>query len=82
MLFFLLDIAFLMLAIGHFQHSSGTPNAALIKAGGLFGLLAAFLAWYNAVAGIADENNSFVQLPLGPLPWANGKRKKTDREVV
>ena len=83
LLFFFLDLAFLMLAIGHFEEPTpGKVNVPVIKAGGFFGLLAAFLAWYNAIAGIANETNSFFRYPLGPLPWANAGRQKTDREMV
>ncbi|EEP77489.1 conserved hypothetical protein [Uncinocarpus reesii 1704] len=82
-LFLFLDLAFLMLVIGHFQEPTpGQQNIPLIKAGGLFGLLAAFLAWYNALAGIATEANSFIRYPLGPLPWANYGRPKTERDLV
>jgi succinate-acetate transporter protein len=59
LLFFWLDIAFLLLGIGYLQNEGGHPNKALIKAGGLFGLLAAFWAWYNAWAGIADSTNRY-----------------------
>jgi GPR1/FUN34/yaaH family len=60
LLFFWLDLAFLMLGIGWLKHSGGAPDANFIKAGGLFGLLAAFWAWYNAWAGIADSSNRYV----------------------
>lgn len=58
-LFFTLDLAFLMLACGAFAEDNGAPNASvkLTKAGGVFGLLSAFLAWYNAFAGIADSRS-------------------------
>ncbi len=39
-------MAFLLLGIGYLLNSSGGPNESCIKAGGVFGLLAAFLAWY------------------------------------
>jgi succinate-acetate transporter protein len=57
MLFFTLDLAFLMLACGHYAKDNGVTDAALklTQAGGGFGMLAAFLAWYNAFAGIADS---------------------------
>jgi succinate-acetate transporter protein len=56
LLFFTLDLAFLFLAVGHLQgDAKGNYNVSLVKAGGYFGLLAAFLAWYNALAGIADD---------------------------
>jgi succinate-acetate transporter protein len=60
LLFFWLDLAFLMLGLGYLYHSGGAPHPGLIKAGGLFGLLAAFWAWYNAWAGIADSTNRYV----------------------
>lgn len=57
LLFFTLDLAFLMLACGEFAKSNGAAGSAvrLTQAGGGFGILAAFLAWYNAFAGIADS---------------------------
>ena len=57
-LFFSLDMAFLLLGIGYLhRNAAGLPNPPVIKAGGFFALLAAFLAWYNALAGIADDSN-------------------------
>ena len=51
-------MAFLLLGIGYLQHDAkGAPNVPVTKAGGFFALLAAFLAWYNALAGIADDSN-------------------------
>ena len=55
LLFFFLDLAFLLLAISHLMPTAGKPNIPCEKAGGVFGLLAAFAAWYNALAGIADD---------------------------
>jgi len=57
MLFFTLDLAFLMLACGEYAINNGALDMAqsLTKAGGGFGMVAAFLAWYNAFAGIADS---------------------------
>jgi len=68
MLFFTLDLAFLMLACGAFAVDNGAAEAAhkLTQAGGGFGMLAAFLAWYNAFAGIADSRYGFA--PLLPSP--------------
>lgn len=66
MLFLTLDLAFMCLSIGHLTASSaGTPNASALKAGGYFGIFAAFLAWYNALAGIADS--SYVAHSISPL---------------
>lgn len=55
-LFLFLDLAFLFLFLGHLYASAeGATNSALIKTGGYFGMFAAFMAWYNALAGIADS---------------------------
>ncbi|KAK0271519.1 Meiotically up-regulated protein 86 protein [Friedmanniomyces endolithicus] len=74
LLFFTLMMAFLMLGIGYLLNSSGGPNESLIKAGGVFGVLAAFLAWYNALAGIADPSNSFFLIPVAHFPWSDKGR--------
>ncbi len=57
LLFFTLDLAFLMLATSEFAADIGSPDVSktLQQASGGFGMLAAFLAWYNAFAGIADS---------------------------
>lgn len=57
MLFFTLDLAFMFLAIAEFQQGVGKSYNDINRAGGYFGLLAAFLAWYNALAGIADSRS-------------------------
>lgn len=71
LLFFTLDLAFLMLGISHLvQDDSGRAHLGLQKAGGVFGLLAAFLAWYNAYAGLAERDNSFWQVHVWHFPWS------------
>lgn len=77
MLFFTLDLAFLMLACGEYATANGAKTAAvqLTKAGGGFGMLAAFLAWYNAFAGIADSGNSFFLIPVFHFPWSEKGRE-------
>ncbi|CAF9932251.1 hypothetical protein IMSHALPRED_008833 [Imshaugia aleurites] len=70
-LFFTLDMAFMLLGIGYLHRdAAGAPNPPVIKAGGFFALLAAFLAWYNALAGIADDSNSFFIVPVAHFPWS------------
>lgn len=70
-LFFSLDMAFMLLGIGYLHRDAmGAPNPPIIKAGGFFALLAAFLAWYNALAGIADDSNSFFIVPVAHFPWS------------
>lgn len=79
LLFFTLDMAFLMLGIGYLQHSNGAPNSGCNKAGGAFGILAAFLAWYNAFAGIADSSNSFFVIPVIHFPWSDKGRERRNK---
>ena len=85
-LFLSLDLAFLCLFVGHFAlGDAGATHTGLIKAGGVFGLLAAFVAWYNALAGIADTSNSFFVIPVAHFPWsekAREERIKSERETV
>ncbi|KAF2089179.1 hypothetical protein K490DRAFT_38675 [Saccharata proteae CBS 121410] len=79
-LFFTLDLAFLMLGIGYLHHgNTGAPNSACIKAGGVFGILAAFSAWYNALAGIADSSNSFFVIPVAHFPWSDKGRERRNK---
>jgi hypothetical protein len=54
-----------MLGIGYLHLVDGAPDPKLMHAGGGFGLIAAFMAWYNALAGIADTSNRYV----APDPW-------------
>ena len=78
LLFFSLDMAFMLLGIGYMHRTAaGKPNPPIIKAGGFFALLAAFMAWYNALAGIADDSNSFFIVPVLHFPWsATGKKNR------
>ena len=60
LLFFFLDLAFLLLGIGYVNGPTSTSTQVkVVKAGGYFGLFAAFMAWYNALAGIADSRYDF-----------------------
>lgn len=78
MLFFVIDIAFLLLAIGYMvRDAAGAPNENLLKAGGFFALVGAFLAWWCAFAGVADDSNSFFIIPVWHFPWsAKGKESR------
>jgi len=81
-LFFTLDMAFLFLAIGEFETANGNISRATgcSKAGGWFGLLAALAAWYNALAGLLDSNNSFFLVPVVHFPWS--KRGRAGRHAA
>ncbi|KAJ5992346.1 hypothetical protein N7451_008070 [Penicillium sp. IBT 35674x] len=85
LLFFFLDLTFLLLGIAYLQGGGTAPDGKIAKAGGMFGLLAAFAAWYNALAGIADNSNSFFILPVIHFPWSatgRSRREKTDRDMA
>lgn len=60
-LFFFLTMTFLLLALGKFT------NETVGKAGGVFGIITAFIAWYNALAGLLTPETSYFTLPTGDL---------------
>ncbi|KAF6793424.1 GPR/FUN34 family protein (GPR1/FUN34/yaaH family protein) [Colletotrichum sojae] len=76
-LFFTLDLAFLFLACENYAANNGALTAMrnLQICGGTFGMIAAFLAWYCALAGIQDDSNSFFQVPVFHLPWSDKGRE-------
>ncbi|KAJ6007834.1 GPR/FUN34 family protein [Penicillium herquei] len=80
-LFLCVDIAFLLLGVGYLQRNDQQePNEKVLKAGGLFALLAAFLAWYVAFAGVADDSNSFFIPPVWHFPWSpKGKESRKEQ---
>jgi len=83
-LFFTLDLAFLMLGCAHFiTGPGGHPSKNLTTAGGVFGLMAAFLAWYCALAGMLDEKNSWFTVPVIHLPWSpTAQERRQKRHAV
>jgi hypothetical protein len=42
----------------------------------MFGLLSAFAAWWNALAGLADDSNSFYVIPVLHFPWSEKGREQ------
>ncbi|KAJ5174961.1 uncharacterized protein N7482_000838 [Penicillium canariense] len=85
LLFFFLDLTFLLLGIAYLVRTDGAPTVSIQKAGGFFGFMAAFAAWYNALAGLADNSNSFFIIPVAHFPWSptgRTRRGKTDRELA
>jgi len=75
LVFFFLDWAFLFLALGRrFPSyspltSAWLPNQSFTYTGGVFGMLTAFVAWYNALAGVVEHSNSGFELPVGHFRW-------------
>lgn len=61
-LFFLLDMTFLMLTISEF-----TKSLAFQKVGGSFGLLTSAAAFYAGAASLLTKENSWFTLPVGAL---------------
>jgi len=79
-LFFTLDLAFLFLGLAYLYHGAdGHAHTGLLRAGGAFGILAAFTAWYNALAGIADPSNSFFIIPVAHFPWSDKGRERRQK---
>lgn len=62
-LFFLLAVTFLLLSIGAF-----TGRESVNTAGGVFGVIVSFIAWYNAFAGLTNKQNSYIIAHSIPLP--------------
>ncbi len=62
-LFFFLEITFLLLTIGDFTGRTGVTRAA-----GVFGVITAILAWYNAFAGVATRENSYITVKAIQMP--------------
>ncbi|CAH7669348.1 GPR1/FUN34/yaaH family-domain-containing protein [Phakopsora pachyrhizi] len=58
-LFFFLDITFLLLGVGKFY----PEKESLTKAGGAFGLITSFIAWYCAAAILFKAEKSQIKLP-------------------
>lgn len=82
-LFIILDAAFLCLALSEqYAASAKAASASLQTAGGVFGILAAFLAWYNMFAGMADSSNFWFAMPVVHLPWSDHSKKVRGDEQV
>ncbi|THH04677.1 hypothetical protein EW145_g5343 [Phellinidium pouzarii] len=62
-LFFFLDLTFMFLTIGSF-----VTNPKITSAGGGFGIITAFIAYYCGCANMLSRESSFFTLPLYPIP--------------
>ncbi|KAJ5594601.1 GPR/FUN34 family protein [Penicillium hispanicum] len=80
-LFLAVDVTFLLLGLGYmYRDEKQEPNQNILTAGGFFALLAAFLAWYVALAGVADTSNSFFIVPVWHFPWSPKGRASRRKE--
>ena len=82
-LFAMVWIAFICLGAAYLDApntADGHPHVGLTRAGGVFGMIAAFIAWYNMLAGIMEPSNSFFAVPVVHFPWSEkgrAQRKKS-----
>jgi len=60
--FFFLTITFLLLGVGDLTGSTGAA-----RAGGAFGIVTAFCAYYTAMTGLLSPTSSFFVLPAGDI---------------
>ncbi|KAG0243176.1 GPR1/FUN34/yaaH family-domain-containing protein [Mortierella sp. GBAus27b] len=64
-LFFCLGMTYLFSTISTLAHLE--PGNAVQKVGGVTGLITSSIAWYCAMADLANSQNSYFTLPLGQL---------------
>ncbi|WFD24535.1 Meiotically up-regulated protein 86 protein [Malassezia equina] len=69
-LFVALDLTYLFAGLAFLSNDGSNPNKTLLRIDGAFGIITAFLAWYNAYSGIADQTNSFFTTPVIHFPWS------------
>ncbi|EGG09470.1 uncharacterized protein MELLADRAFT_104189 [Melampsora larici-populina 98AG31] len=62
-LFFILDVTFLVLALGKFY----PEKTQITFTGGVLGIITAFIAWYIAAANLLTAETSFFTLPIYDL---------------
>ena len=62
-LFVFLFVTFLLLSVGKLAKSTGCT-----RAGGVLGVITAFIAWYNAYAGVANPQNAYLTVRGFDLP--------------
>ncbi|KAK3678830.1 Accumulation of DYads [Recurvomyces mirabilis] len=86
LLFFVwLTFLFLFIAyLGAQTNGTGMPTVGWVRAGGATGIIAAFIAWYNMLAGLCDKSNSFIVIPVVHFPWSEKGRedRAANREAV
>ncbi|CAG8729710.1 1404_t:CDS:2, partial [Funneliformis caledonium] len=66
-LFFFLTLTFLLLTLGKFVNEDQPFPNGFTRAGGIFGIITALIAWYNALAGLLTPDSSYFTLPTFDL---------------
>lgn len=82
-LFLTVWLTFILLGAAYLDasHNGGMPNVGLTRAGGATGIIAAFIAWYNMLAGMADTSNSFFVIPVVHFPWSEkGRQQRQEKK--
>ena len=65
LVFLILEVTFIILAIGNFDAGSALLPTGTIKIGGYLGLITALLAFYASAAGVAAGMGGRLQFPVG-----------------
>ena len=65
LVFLILEVTFIILAIGNFDAGSALLPTGTIKIGGYLGLVTALAAWYASAAGLAAGMGGRIQFPVG-----------------
>ncbi|KAF7195768.1 Acetate permease A [Pseudocercospora fuligena] len=71
-------LTFMLLGISYVRAQGspeGMPDVTFTRAGGGTGIIAAFLAWYLMLSGMADSSNSFFVVPVFHFPWSEKGRE-------
>ena len=69
-LFVALDLTYLFSGLALLFNDGSNASVTLTRLDGAFGITTAFIAWYNAYSGIADDTNSFFTTPVLHFPWS------------
>lgn len=84
-LFLFVWLTFLMLGCAYLDTTTTDdvtdPNGALVIAGGAFGIIAGFIAWWNMMAGLLDDSNSFFLIPVLHFPWSEKGRERRAAKI-
>jgi len=70
LVFLALEVTEIVLSVGFFMQASGTGNfAAVVKAGGIVGVITAAVAWYTSAAGVVNGMAGRRAMPVGDPLW-------------